>query len=54
MPTLDRNGTRLMEGMKEAFANAGVNAVVTGFPEVFHVAFGLDATRRATIVIWRA
>ena len=43
---LDRNGTRLMEGMKEAFAKAGVDAIVTGFPEVFHVAFGLDAPAR--------
>ncbi|MBN9060134.1 MAG: aminotransferase class III-fold pyridoxal phosphate-dependent enzyme, partial [Rhizobiales bacterium] len=41
--TIDRNGTRLMEGMRAVFARAGVKAVVTGYPQIFHVAFGLDA-----------
>jgi len=41
--TIDRNGTRLMEGMRAVFAKAGVKAVVTGYPQIFHVAFGLDA-----------
>ena len=41
--TIDRNGTRLMEGMRAVFEKAGVKAVVTGYPQVFHVAFGLDA-----------
>ena len=36
-----RTGTRLMEGMKEIFASEGVVASVAGFPQVFHVAFGL-------------
>jgi glutamate-1-semialdehyde 2,1-aminomutase len=44
--TIDRNGTRLLEGMKDAFASTGVKAIVTGFPEVFHVAFGLDKPAR--------
>lgn len=43
---IDQRGTRLMEGMREAFASAGVQAVVTGFPQIFHVAFGLDAPAR--------
>ena len=41
--SIDRNGTRLMEGMRAVFAKAGVKAVVTGYPQIFHVAFGLDA-----------
>lgn len=38
---LNRCGTRLMEGLREEFARAGVPAVVTGFPTVFHVALGM-------------
>lgn len=44
--TIDRHGTHLMEGMKDAFAKAGVKAVVTGFPGIFHVAFGLEEPAR--------
>ena len=32
--------------MKDAFAKAGVKAVVTGFPGIFHVAFGLEEPAR--------
>lgn len=40
------NGTRLMDGLRTIFAAAGITASVTGFPQVFHVAFGLDAPAR--------
>lgn len=40
------NGTRLMDGMREIFARHGVKAVVEGFPQVFHVAFGLEQPAR--------
>jgi glutamate-1-semialdehyde 2,1-aminomutase len=40
---LARQGTRLMRGVADAFAEAGVAASVNGFPEIFHVAFGLNA-----------
>lgn len=36
------NGNRLMQGMREIFERAGVNATVMGFPQIFHVAFGLQ------------
>jgi len=36
------SGTALQEGFKEIFASAGVVASVVGFPQVFHVALGLD------------
>lgn len=39
-------GERLMDGLKCIFADAGVTATVTGFPQVFHVAMGLDAPAR--------
>lgn len=38
---MNRRGTRLMEGMREAFARAGIPVVVAGFPTVFHVGLGL-------------
>jgi glutamate-1-semialdehyde 2,1-aminomutase len=34
-------GTRLMEGIAAALTAAGITATVTGFPQIFHVAFGL-------------
>jgi glutamate-1-semialdehyde 2,1-aminomutase len=40
---LARQGMRLMRGVADAFAESGVAASVNGFPEIFHVAFGLDA-----------
>jgi glutamate-1-semialdehyde 2,1-aminomutase len=45
--TLQRQGTRLMHGVAHAFGTAGITggtgvaATVTGFPEIFHVGFGL-------------
>ncbi len=44
--TLNARGTRLMEGMREAFAQAGVPAVIAGFPTVFHVGLGLTEAPR--------
>ena len=35
-------GTRLQNGVREALSAAGIKAQVTGFPLMFHVAFGLD------------
>ncbi|WP_274627371.1 aspartate aminotransferase family protein [Arvimicrobium flavum] len=43
---IDRTGTRLMTGMREIFAREGVKAVVEGFPQVFHVALGLEEPAR--------
>lgn len=43
---MEQRGTRLMQGLRERFDRAGVPAVVTGFPQVFHVAFGLTAPAR--------
>jgi glutamate-1-semialdehyde 2,1-aminomutase len=43
---LARHGTRLMHGVADAFATAGVTATVTGFPEIFHVGFGLRTAPR--------
>ncbi|MGH7068520.1 MAG: aspartate aminotransferase family protein [Acetobacteraceae bacterium] len=39
-------GERLMDGLRGAFADAAVPAVVTGFGTVFHVAFGLQRPAR--------
>ena len=36
-------GTRMIEGFREVFARYGVVAQVHGFPQVFHVALGLEA-----------
>lgn len=44
--TLEERGGRLMSGMREIFDRAGVRAQVAGFPQVFHVALGLDAPAR--------
>ncbi len=41
------NGTRLMEGLRKILADAGVTATIVGFPQVFHVALGLDAPARS-------
>jgi glutamate-1-semialdehyde 2,1-aminomutase len=43
---LEARGTRLMQGIQEAFDRAKVPAVVTGFPEIFHVAMGLTEKPR--------
>ena len=39
-------GNALMEGFREIFASAGVRAQVVGFPQVFHVAIGIDTPAR--------
>jgi glutamate-1-semialdehyde 2,1-aminomutase len=44
--TLAQRGTRLMRGMEVALRRAGIPAVVTGFPGIFHVGFGLSAPAR--------
>jgi glutamate-1-semialdehyde 2,1-aminomutase len=44
--TLSRQGTRLMRGVEGVLAEAGVKATVTGFPEIFHVGFGLNEPPR--------
>lgn len=43
---LERNGTRLMDGIAAAFAAAGLPATVTGFPQIFTVSLGLSAPAR--------
>ena len=43
---IEATGGRLMAGMREIFARAGVKAVVDGFPQVFHVALGLETPAR--------
>lgn len=44
--SIAENGVRLIEGLKRIFADAGVTATVTGFPQVFHVALGLETPAR--------
>ncbi len=39
---LDRQGARLMEGMREALDAADIAARVEGFPQAFHVGFGVE------------
>lgn len=39
-------GLRLQNGLRDILAEAGIRAQVTGFPLVFHVAFGLDEPAR--------
>jgi glutamate-1-semialdehyde 2,1-aminomutase len=43
---MERRGARLMEGLRRAFAQAGMTATVTGFPQIFHVALGLAEPAR--------
>ncbi len=43
---LEARGSRLMQGIQEAFDAAGVPAVVTGFPQIFNVAMGLTGAPR--------
>ncbi len=43
---LERQGTRLMRGIEAALAEAGVTATVTGFPQIFHVGYGLSTPPR--------
>ncbi len=39
---METRGRRLMDGFAAAFRKAGVTATVTGFPQIFHVGFGLE------------
>jgi glutamate-1-semialdehyde 2,1-aminomutase len=41
-----RHGLRLQEGVRAELAAAGIKAQVSGFPLMFHVAFGLEAPAR--------
>ena len=50
--TIERRGRRLMDGIRDALAAAGVKAVVAGFPAIFHVAFGLDRPARNYRDLW--
>jgi glutamate-1-semialdehyde 2,1-aminomutase len=43
---IEAQGQRLMDGMRARLGEAGVAAVVSGFPAIFHVAFGLSAAAR--------
>ena len=36
-------GNRLMEGIKYALKDVGIRARVAGFPQIFHVGFGVDS-----------
>jgi glutamate-1-semialdehyde 2,1-aminomutase len=50
--TIERRGRRLMDGIRDALASAGVKAVVAGFPAIFHVAFGLEQPARNYRDLW--
>lgn len=39
---MEQRGQRLMDGIRQALQEAGVTATVTGLPQIFHVALGLD------------
>jgi glutamate-1-semialdehyde 2,1-aminomutase len=43
---MERRGARLMAGIREHLTRAGVTAEVAGFPQAFHVGFGLTAPAR--------
>jgi glutamate-1-semialdehyde 2,1-aminomutase len=40
------SGMRLMDGLRRILSDAGIPATVTGFPQVFHVALGLESPAR--------
>jgi glutamate-1-semialdehyde 2,1-aminomutase len=40
---LEQRGRRLMERIGQALAEADIGARIQGFPQIFHVAFGVDA-----------
>jgi glutamate-1-semialdehyde 2,1-aminomutase len=40
---LEQRGRRLMDGIAQALAEADIDAQVQGFPQIFHVALGIDA-----------
>jgi len=39
---MEKRGRRLMEGIAQVLDQAGIQAQVQGFPQIFHVAFGVD------------
>ncbi len=41
---METRGRRLMDGFAAAFRKAGVTATITGFPQIFHVGFGLETS----------
>jgi glutamate-1-semialdehyde 2,1-aminomutase len=43
---LEEQGLRLMNGIRTRLTEAGIVAVVSGFPAIFHVAFGLTTAAR--------
>jgi glutamate-1-semialdehyde 2,1-aminomutase len=43
---LERSGRRLMDGIVRALAEADISARIQGFPQIFHVALGVDAPIR--------
>jgi glutamate-1-semialdehyde 2,1-aminomutase len=43
---IEQRGVRLMDGIRARLAEAGILGVVTGFPAIFHVGFGLHAAAR--------
>jgi glutamate-1-semialdehyde 2,1-aminomutase len=43
---IEQHGLRLMDGIRARLAEAGIVAVVTGFPAIFHVGFGLRTAAR--------
>lgn len=43
---IEKRGRRLMDGIAAILADAGIPATVTGFPQIFHVAFGLEEPAR--------
>ena len=43
---MEARGRRLMDGIRAHLQDAGVACVVAGYPQVFHVGFGLDAPAR--------
>ena len=40
---LDRQGARLMQGIRAALGAADIQARVDGFPQIFHVGFGVES-----------
>ncbi|MCP4382606.1 MAG: aminotransferase class III-fold pyridoxal phosphate-dependent enzyme [Hyphomicrobiales bacterium] len=44
--SITTQGEALMNGLKDIFLVEGVTATVTGFPQIFHVAFGLASPAR--------
>jgi glutamate-1-semialdehyde 2,1-aminomutase len=43
---LERSGQRLMDGIARALAEADISARIQGFPQIFHVALGVDTPIR--------